>query len=65
MKKFVWMLVGVGVGFALAHRVSKTEVGARLFADINTRAREFGDAVSDGYHQREAELRSAIGDPES
>ncbi len=32
--------------------------------DIDRKAREFGDAVVDGYREREAELRAAIADAE-
>ncbi|AJM77793.1 hypothetical protein [Rathayibacter toxicus] len=62
MKNFVLVIVGLGLGFVLAHQISRTDAGARLFADLNRRAKELGDAVSEGYHQREAELKAAIGE---
>lgn len=62
MKNFVLIVVGIGLGFALAHQVSRTTAGARLFEDLNRTAKELGDAVSEGYHQREAELKAAIGE---
>jgi hypothetical protein len=60
MKNVVWLLVGVAAGFALAHQVNKTEQGKAFFDDLNQKAHDFGAAVSEGYHQREAELRAAI-----
>jgi hypothetical protein len=62
MKNFIWLVVGVAVGFALAHEANKTQQGKQFFRDLDTKAREFGEAISDGYRQREAELRAAIGD---
>ena len=60
MKKFVWLLVGVAVGFVAAHEVNQTKQGKQFFSDLDLKAREFGEAISDGYRQREAELRDAI-----
>ncbi|WP_111720044.1 hypothetical protein [Homoserinimonas sp. OAct 916] len=62
MKNFVWLIVGVGVGFIAAHQLNKTRVGSDLFARIDAQAKEFSDAVGEGYRTREAELRRAIGD---
>ena len=62
MKNILLIVIGIGLGFAVAHQVSRTEEGARLFADINRTAKELGEAVSEGYHQREAELKAAIGE---
>ena len=62
MKNVVWLIVGVGVGFVAAHQIAKTPGGKRFFDDVNAKAHDFGDAVVDGYKQREAELRAAIDD---
>ncbi|OOB92002.1 hypothetical protein [Rathayibacter sp. VKM Ac-2630] len=62
MKNLVLVVVGIGLGFALAHQAARTTAGARLFEDINRKAKELGDAVAEGYHQREAELKAAIGE---
>lgn len=61
MKTFIWFIVGVGAGFVVAHEVNKTQQGKAFFSDLDAKAREFGEAISDGYHQREAELRAALG----
>ncbi len=62
MKSFVLVVLGVAIGFLVAHTVSKTPDGKRFFADVDSRAREFGGAVVDGYKTREAELRAAVGE---
>ncbi|MEV8215651.1 hypothetical protein [Leifsonia sp. NPDC077715] len=60
MKSFLWLLIGVGIGFAVAHKVNETQKGREFFSNIDQKARDFGEAVTDGYRQREAEIRSAI-----
>ena len=62
MKNVLWLIVGVGVGFVAAHQIAKTPQGKQFFDDVNAKAHDFGDAVVDGYKQREAELRAAIDD---
>ena len=60
MKGLLWLAVGVAIGFVVAHRVNDTRKGHEFFSSLDQRARDFGSAISDGYHQREAELRAAI-----
>jgi hypothetical protein len=60
VKSFVWLVVGVAAGFAIAHQLNKTRQGRAFFSDLDQKARDFGAAVSEGYHAREAELRDAI-----
>ena len=62
MKNFIWLAVGVAVGFVVAHEANKTRQGKQFFNDLDAKAREFGEAISDGYREREAELRAALGD---
>lgn len=64
MKKIVWLIVGISVGFVAAHQLNKTPEGRRFFEDVDAKAREFGGAVVDGYKAREAELRAAVADAE-
>ena len=58
MKNILLLVIGVGAGFAIAHQVSKTPAGKQFFEDVDSRAKEFGAALIDGYRSREAELRS-------
>lgn len=60
MKNLLWLTLGIAGGFVIAHQVNKTQEGRRFFTEVDAKAREFGAAVADGYHQREAELRNAI-----
>ncbi|MEQ1737692.1 MAG: hypothetical protein ABL886_14965 [Rhodoglobus sp.] len=64
MKSIVLLVVGVAAGFLVAHQVAKTPEGKKFFDDVDSKAREFGGAVVDGYKAREAELRAAVADAE-
>ncbi|MGV8882161.1 MAG: hypothetical protein ACOH19_08400 [Rhodoglobus sp.] len=65
MKGAFLLLVGIAAGFVIAHQVAKTPEGKRFFADVDNKAREFSDAVVDGYKERESELRDAVAEAES
>jgi hypothetical protein len=62
MKGILLLAVGVAAGFVAAHQIAKTPEGAKFFADVDAKARDFGGSVVDGYKAREAELRNAAGD---
>jgi hypothetical protein len=64
MKKILWLVAGVGIGFVAAHQLNRTPEGRKFFEDVDSKAREFGGAVVDGYKAREAELRAAVADAE-
>ncbi|CAN5306831.1 hypothetical protein BH11ACT2_BH11ACT2_07380 [soil metagenome] len=64
MKNVLWLIVGVGAGFVAAHYVSRTARGKAFFEDIDSKAREFGDAVLDGYRERVAELQATVAEAE-
>lgn len=64
MKNILWLIVGVGLGFVVAHQINKTPEGRRFFDDVDNRAHDFSSAVIDGYKAREAELRAAVADAE-
>ena len=64
MKSIILLAVGVAAGFIVEHQVAKTPEGQRFFEDVDTKAREFGSAVIDGYKAREAELRAAVAEAE-
>lgn len=61
MKGVVLLVLGVALGFVAAHQLAKTPQGKQFFDDVETKARDFGEAVVDGYKAREAELRSTAG----
>jgi hypothetical protein len=64
MRSILLLAVGAAAGFLVAHQVAKTPEGKRFFDDVDSKAREFGSAVVDGYKAREAELRAAVADAE-
>ncbi|QYH36102.1 hypothetical protein [Salinibacterium sp. M195] len=64
MKGLVLFVMGIAVGFVAAHQVAKTPEGKQFFSDVDSKTREFTSAVVDGYREREAELRAAVGDAE-
>ena len=64
MKSILLLAVGVAAGFVVAHQVAKTPEGKKFFDDVDSKAREFGSAVIDGYKAREAELRTAVAEAE-
>jgi hypothetical protein len=64
MKGILLLAVGVAAGFVVAHQVAKTPEGKKFFDDVDSKAREFGGAVIDGYKAREAELRAAVAEAE-
>ena len=65
MKGLLLLIVGVAAGFLVAHQVSKTPQGKQFFENVDAKAREFGDAVVDGYKSRESELKSAVADAQA
>lgn len=60
MARFLWFGLGIATGFAVAHEVAKTEAGRSFFADVDSRIDRFSSAVTEGYHQRDAELRDEL-----
>ena len=64
MKGAVLFVAGIAVGFVAAHQVAKTPEGKQFFSDVDSKTREFTSAVVDGYREREAELRAAVGEAE-
>ncbi|GAA1951589.1 hypothetical protein [Agromyces allii] len=62
MKSILWFTVGIIAGFVVAHQVNQTAQGREFFSSVDAKAKAFGRAVADGYHEREAELRSVADD---
>jgi hypothetical protein len=59
MGKVLWLLVGVALGFVLAHQAARTEPGKRVFATVNGAVDEFAQTVADSYRARLAETDAA------
>ena len=62
MKSILWFTVGVAAGFVVAHRVNQTKQGRDFFSSVDAKARAFGQAIAEGYHERDAQLRGEAGD---
>lgn len=62
MKNVLWLVVGIGIGFIVAHETNKCAQGKKFFDDLNAKTRLIGDSVVNGYHEREAEIRSVLKD---
>ncbi len=60
MKKVLWFSAGIAVGALVAHQINQTAQGKKAFANLEAKVKDFSDAFSDGYREREAELRSAL-----
>ncbi|MFF2369466.1 hypothetical protein [Agromyces sp. NPDC058110] len=62
MKSILWFTAGIVAGFVVAHQVNQTSQGREFFSSVDAKAKAFGRAVADGYHEREAELKAAVDD---
>lgn len=62
MKKFLWLIAGVAIGFVVAHQVNQTAEGKRFFSDLDKRTKGFTESIVDGYRERESELRAVLSD---
>ncbi|MFD1713618.1 hypothetical protein ACFSBZ_03945 [Amnibacterium flavum] len=62
MKKLLWLIAGAGIGFLAARRFASTSQGRAFFDAVDARTSEFRATVVDSYHQRQADLRAAIGE---
>jgi len=58
VKSILWFTVGVAAGFVVAHQVNQTKQGRDFFSSVDAKARAFGNAIAEGYHERDAELRA-------
>ncbi|MFD4420104.1 hypothetical protein ACFWN7_01180 [Agromyces sp. NPDC058484] len=58
VKSILWFAVGVAAGFVAAHQFNQTNQGREFFSSIDAKARAFGQAIAEGYHERDAELRA-------
>lgn len=64
MRKLSWLIAGVALGFVTAHFVNQTPEGRKFFERVNRGAREFSDALVNGYHEAESEVEQMIDDVE-
>ena len=56
--KSALLLLGVVLGFALAHAVNKTPGGKRFLEGVDARIEDFREAAVEGFRTRNAEVRA-------
>ncbi|MBO1902872.1 YtxH domain-containing protein [Leucobacter weissii] len=64
MRRLSWLVVGAALGFVAAHFVNQTPEGRRFFERVGRGAREFGDAIAEGYREAEEEFVEVLDDVE-
>ncbi|WP_053383886.1 hypothetical protein [Leucobacter celer] len=64
MRKLLWLMSGVVMGFVAAHFVNQTPEGRRFFTRLNRGVEEFNRAFSAGYREAEGEAEDLIDDVE-
>lgn len=60
MRKLTWLITGIGIGFIAAHFVNQTPEGKKFFDRVNQGAREFNEALQEGYRQGGEELLDEV-----
>jgi hypothetical protein len=58
MKSTRVLLVGVALGFAVAHAVNKTPEGKRFLESVDARLEDVREAYVEGFRTRTAEVRA-------
>jgi hypothetical protein len=67
MKRFVWMGIGVAIGVIAFRKISEAQSNLgpeglnRAVGRLADGVYDFADAVRAGMHERETDLRSALG----
>jgi hypothetical protein len=57
MSKFGWFLAGIGLGALALQQLRDNPEAQRLASDGKRAAKEFGEAVAEGFREREQEIR--------
>ncbi len=59
MKRGFWLISGIAIGLVAARRLSENPKAQAVVDDAARRAKEFGNAVAEGFKEREAEISAA------
>jgi|AACY02.3.fsa_nt_gi hypothetical protein len=57
MSKFGWFLAGIGLGALALQQLRDNPQAQQMAEDGKKAAREFGEAVAEGFREREQEIR--------
>lgn len=55
MKRGFWLISGIAIGLVAARRLSENPKAQAVVDDAARRAKEFGNAVAEGFKERESE----------
>jgi sRNA-binding protein len=56
MRKLFWLISGISIGLAVAKQIEQNPAAKAIANDVERAAREFGNAVVEGFREREEEL---------
>lgn len=56
MRKLFWLVSGISIGLVLAKQIEQNPAAKAVANDVERAAREFGNAVVEGFREREEEL---------
>ncbi len=59
MRKLFWLVSGISIGLVLAKQIEENPKAKAIADDLKKAAREFSDAVVEGFQERETELADA------
>lgn len=54
--KILWLVAGIAIGAAVAKQVQENPQARKAYEEVKSSLQEFGDAVTEGYRERESEL---------
>ena len=63
MRKLMWLLSGVALGFVAAHFVNQTTEGRRFFDRVGRGVDELGRAFAAGYREADADALNGEEEP--
>ena len=63
MKRSFWLISGVAIGLVVAKRLAENPKAQAVVDDAAKRAKEFGEAVAEGFREREAQTKKAAPAP--
>jgi hypothetical protein len=56
MRKLFWLVSGISLGLVIAKQIEQNPAAKAIANDVERAAREFGNAVVEGFREREEEL---------
>lgn len=57
MSRLKWFVAGIGLGILAVKQINENPKARKAFDDAIATAKEFGNAVADGFVEREQELK--------